>query len=270
MPGVHIQQGSGKEGRITRLILDRPDQRNAVSAAVLAELVSALGALAVDPGTRVVVLSGEGPDFCAGADVTELAEAREGRGPEAVEYGRALEAALSAIEAHPVPVIAQVQGAALGAGCQLVVVCDLAVAAQNARLGIPSARLGIVMTYRNIERLVLAVGPKRAAQLLYTGGAVTGQEAADWGLVNRAVPPSELESAASELAGTVADGAPLSIRGSKRGIAVALSAFGVDPDTESHRTAEFQLMEAEAFASGDLTEGIQAFRDRRAPRFEGR
>src|SRR5262245_56711264 len=115
MPGVRLEQGSDQEGRIARLILDRPAQRNAVSAAVLADLVSALVALAVDPLARVVVLSGDGPDFCAGADVTELAEARNGRGPEVVDYGRALEEALSAIQAHPVPVIAQVQGAALGA-----------------------------------------------------------------------------------------------------------------------------------------------------------
>jgi len=161
---VRVERGTGLPAGVVRVTLDRPQQRNAVSAEMVAELAARLSELSVDAEARVIVLSGEGPDFCAGADIAELTQARRGVGISGFEYGRALEELLSAIQAHPLPIIAQVHGAALGAGCQLVVACDLAVAEDNARLGIPSARLGIVLNYENIERLVLSVGPKRAGE----------------------------------------------------------------------------------------------------------
>jgi enoyl-CoA hydratase len=269
MGSIRMEREGLLPAGVVRLILDRPRQRNAVSAAMLAELASALGELAVDPGARVVILSGAGPDFCAGADFAELEAAREGTGAGAAEYGAHLDEVLAGIQANPLPVIAQVHGAALGAGCQLAVVCDLAVAAADARLGIPSARLGVVISYGNIERLVLAVGPKRAAEILYTGRVVSGEEGAAWGLVNRAVPEAELATVVEELAAQIAGAAPLSVRGSKRGIAVVLESLGLDPGAQGNRVMDFEMMAAEAFASQDLGEGIEAFRERRAPRFKG-
>jgi enoyl-CoA hydratase/carnithine racemase len=257
-----------RDGPVATVLLARPEARNAVSAAMLERLVAALGDLAVADDVRAVVLGGEGPDFCAGADFGELAGARSG--PEGIDYGRVFDEALAAIEHHPTPVIARVQGAALGAGCQLVTACDLAVAAEDARLGIPSARLGILINFENIQRLVLAVGPKRAAEVLVTSRRLPGVEAAAWGLVNRAVPAAELERATADLAAEVAEAAPLSVRGSKRGIRVVLENLSVDRFTEGHRVADFDMMAAAAFASEDLQEGIRAFRERRRPRFEGR
>jgi crotonobetainyl-CoA hydratase len=267
---LRIERGAGIAPGVLRLVLSRPEQRNAVSAAMLAELSGALAETAVDPEARVLILSGDGQDFCAGADIDELAEARRGPASEDIDYGRALEEVLSAIPSHPLPVMAQVHGVALGAACQLVVACDLAVAAVDARLGIPSSRLGVVPGYESIERLVLAVGPKRAGEILYAGRQVSGQEAAAWGLVNRAVPSAELRSATDELAAQIAQGAPLSVRASKRGIAVAQGRLRLDRFAEGYRVAVFDMMAAEAFASEDLGEGIEAFRERRAPRFEGR
>jgi len=257
-----------RAGPLARVVLERPEQRNAVSFAMLAELGAVLTQLATDEEARVVVLSGEGPDFCAGADFAELSEARASS--SGLQYGGAFEEVLRAIATHPVPVIAQVQGAALGAGCQLTVACDLAVAAEDARLGIPSARLGIVINYENVERLVLAVGPKRAGEILFTGRVVSGTEAAQWGLINRAVPAEDLTARTEELALTVAEAAPLAVRGSKRGIAVVLEGLSLNRFSEGHRVADFEMMAAEAFASDDLAEGIRAFRERRKPRFEGR
>jgi enoyl-CoA hydratase len=256
-----------RPGRVWRVTLARPEARNAVSAPMLEELAASLADAAVDPEARVILLAGEGPDFCAGADLGELDEAAGG--PGGMDYGRALEEVLRAMGTHPLPVVAAIQGAALGAGCQLAVACDLAVAASDARLGIPSARLGIVIGFENIERLVLAVGPRRAADVLLAGRTVSGEEAAAWGMVNEAVAPAALLDRAMELAGRIAEGAPMSVRTSKRGIRAVLEALSLDRQTAGHRVADFEMMAAQALQSDDLREGIAAFRERRPPEFRG-
>jgi enoyl-CoA hydratase/carnithine racemase len=255
-------------GRVWRITLNRPEARNAVSLAMLDELGVALEGAAADPEARVVLLSGAGADFCAGADLGELEEAV--RGPTGVEYGRAFEDALRRIADHPLPVVAVIQGAALGAGCQIAVACDLALAAVDASIGIPSARLGIVINHENIERLVLSVGPKRAADILVAGRTLSGEEAAGWGLVNEAVVPDALAERATALGERIADAAPLSVRGSKRGIRTVLERLALDRETEGFRVADFELMAAQAFSSDDLAEGIRAFRERRRPEFRGK
>jgi enoyl-CoA hydratase len=255
-------------GRIWRITLARPDQRNAVNAAMLGELLRALGDVAADRDARVVILSGEGRHFCAGADIEELAHATEG--PEGIDYGRALEEVMRSITDLPVPVLAVVQGNALGAGCQLVVACDLAIAAADATFGIPSARLGVVVGFENIQRLVLSVGPKRAGALLLGTRTISGERAAEWGLVGEAVPPEDLPDRALAYAEEIADAAPLSVQGSKRGIRQVLSHLSVDREVEGFRVADFDMMAADAFSSGDLKEGVAAFREKRKPEFRGK
>jgi enoyl-CoA hydratase/carnithine racemase len=256
------------DGPTMVIALNRPEQRNAVSSAMLEELLAAFGDLAADPACRVVVVRGAGPDFCAGADIDELERARTD--DSAVAYGRALEEVLRTITTHPVPVIAEVQGAALGAGCQLALACDLVVAATNARLGIPSARLGVVINYESVERLVLAVGPKRAGELLYTGRTISGDESVAWGLANAAVEPGALSARTQRLAVAVSGAAPLSVRGSKGGISSVLGALSIDRSAREDRVADFDTMAAQAMASEDLAEGLLAFRERRQPEFRGR
>jgi enoyl-CoA hydratase/carnithine racemase len=256
-----------RPGRVWKVTLARPEARNAVSAPMLEALGGILADAAVDPEARVILLAGEGRDFCAGADLGELDDAAGG--PGGTEYGRALEEVLAAIEGHPLPVVAAIHGAALGAGCQLAVACDLAVAASDARLGIPSARLGIVISFENIERLVLAVAPKRAADVLLAGRTLSGEEAAAWGMVNEAVAPEAVQDRATELAERIAEGAPLSVRTSKRGIRAVLEALSLDRETAGHRVADFDMMAAQALQSEDLREGIRAFRERRPPEFRG-
>jgi enoyl-CoA hydratase/carnithine racemase len=245
--------------------MDRPEQRNAVSGGMLTELSAAFAELAQDSRVRVVIVAGAGPDFCAGADFADL-----GQAPAGLDYGQRFEQVLRAIEGHPDPVIAEVQGSAFGAGCQIVVACDLAVVAEDARFAVPSGKLGIVVNYENIERLTLAVGPKRAGELLYSARIVTGPEAVAWGLANAAVPATDLQAEALKLAERVASLAPLSVRGAKRGVGLGRAHLTVDRGTEQQPLVEFDLLAAEALGSEDLQEGIAAFRERRSPRFKGK
>jgi enoyl-CoA hydratase len=265
MAGVSLIRA--EPGPVWRVVLARPEARNAVSEPMLAELLETLRDAATDPRARVILLSGDGPAFCAGADLGELDGAA--RGPGGARYEAALEEVLRAIADHPVPVVTAIHGAALGAGCQMAVACDLAVAAADARIGIPSSRLGIVINFENVQRLVVSVGPKRAASLLLTGQELSGRVAADWGLVNEAVSPGSLRERAEGLAEDIASNAPLSVRGSKRGIRTVLQKLSIDRETEGHLVVDFDMMAAQAFASEDLKEGLRAFRERRPPEFRG-
>jgi enoyl-CoA hydratase/carnithine racemase len=233
---------------------------------MLGELSTALADSAADPDARVLLLGGAGGHFCAGADLEEIGGEPA---PDGFGYGRALEVVLSAIEDHPLPVLARVEGAALGAGCQLLTACDLAVAADDARIGIPSARLGILLAYESIERLVLAIGPGPASRLLLLGGEVSGTVAASWGLVTEAVPADRVAARSAEVAEELASGAPLSVRGSKRGIRAVLRKLSVDREVEGYRVADVDMMAVDALASDDFREGLRARRERRPPEFRG-
>ena len=264
-----IEVERSPDGRTATVTLARTEQRNALSIPMLRDLTGALGDLAVQPGLRAVILAGGGPDFCAGADVAELSRIVADPGEAAIEFDRPFREALSAVADLPVPVVARVQGRALGGGCQLILACDLAVAEEDARLGIPAARLGIVIPYDSVERLVLAVGPRRAREMLYTGRVVAGTEAAAWGLVTAAAPAGRLDPAVDQVVGAIVDAAPLSVRASKRAVAAMLERLTQARPGESSATADFEMMAAQALASRDLAEGIAAFRERRAPEFRG-
>jgi len=257
-----------RDGSIGTVTLDRPEQRNAISIAMLEEITAAFAELGADSSLRVVVLAGEGDHFCAGADFSDLTMMT----PEGFDYGRSFEHAIDAMAACPVPVVAKVQGAALGAGCQIVGGSDLAIAAEDARFGIPAARLGLVINFENVQRLVLSVGVKRAGEILYTGRELSGLEAADWGLVNEAVPARALDARVRELCETIAAGAPLTARAFKRGIGIVVrhASLERERDGDADVIGEFDALASQAFASADLAEGVRAFRERRPPRFEGR
>jgi enoyl-CoA hydratase len=255
-----------EHGRVSILTLRRPEQRNALNEEMLDGLLDALAALAKEEDVRCVLLQGEGKHFCAGADFADVsAGAADG-----ARYGAGFENLLRAIEDHPVPIVAKVQGAALGAGCQILAAADLSVAAENAVIGIPSARLGLLLDLEKIGRLVRALGAPRVRELLLTGRSINGVEADEWGLVTLAVPPDELDTTAMELCDEVASAAPLSIRGSKAAIRDIMLRGALSRTVDAELFAEHDARALQALMSQDLQEGMRALKEGRPPEFEGR
>lgn len=259
----HVRVGAG---RVVTLTLARPEQRNALNVEMLGALTTALEDATADRGARCLMLGGEGKHFCAGADFGEVAAGAA----EGARYGAGFEALLRAIEEHPLPVLAKVQGAALGAGCQLLAACDLAVVASDARIGIPSARIGLLLDLEKIQRLVRAFGVVLVREMLLAGKELSGAEAAARGVVARAVPPGDLEVEAAEAAEAVASAAPLSVRGSKAAIRRVLDHGALEREAHPEAFAEHDQSAIRAITSEDLAEGLAALRERRPPDFRGR
>jgi enoyl-CoA hydratase len=259
---VRVQGG----GPVATITLARPEQRNALNGAMLAAFSDALKAVEADPDARCILLRGEGKHFCAGADFGDVTNGAE----KGARYGGAFEAMLRGIEEHPLPVVAKVQGAALGAGCQVLAACDLAVAGEDASVGIPSARLGILLDLEKIERLVRIIGVPTTRRMLLAGHTLNGTEAAACGLVTRAVPVAELDAAASALAEEIASCAPLSVRGSKAGIRTVLDHGALSRNADAALFGAHDEAALVALTSEDLVEGLTALRERRQPKFRGR
>src|SRR4051812_26139360 len=234
-------------GPVTLLTIDRPERRNAVDAATCKDLRGALDE-AVEEQARVVVLTGAGGHFCAGADLG---------GVHDEDFGASLRGLLDTLVSVPIPVIAAVSGAALGAGTQLAVACDLRVAAPDARFGIPAAKLGLMVDHWTVQRLALLAGHGPARAMLLAAEQVSGEDAVRLGLAQRA---GDLDAALA-WAADIARLAPLTIAGHK--LALTRLEAGLAPDEDvagAFRTA---------WASNDLVEGMTAFRERRAPDFHG-
>jgi len=256
-------------------VIDRPERRNALDAEHCLDL---LGRLEAAAGIRALVLTGEGSAFCSGADLgRRAADVGSGGGSEApsgaLEEGGgdslrpAFERLLSAVVDLPVPVIAAVNGPALGAGLQLAVACDLRVVSAQARLGIPASKLGVLLGAPNVARLAGVVGTAWARDLLITGRTVDAAEADRMGLVHRSAPDAAATvEVAIEWAIEISGLAPLTVAGHKRALNLVAEAAALGPDAR----AEIERLEAEAFASHDLSEGLAAFAEKRTPRFEGR
>ena len=235
------------DDRVGLLTIDRPERRNAIDATSCRALEEGLRGL-IDEGARVVVLTGGDGHFCAGADLG---------GVEDSEFRAALRSLLDAMVTVPVPVMACVAGAALGAGTQLAVACDLRVAAADARFGIPAAKLGLMVDHWTVQRLARLAGFGPAQAMLLAADEVSGARAFELGLVHRV---GGLDDALA-WAGSVAELAPLTLAGHKLAL-TRLETAAADPAVDAAVLA--------AWSSDDLAEGMAAFRERRRPDFKGR
>jgi enoyl-CoA hydratase/carnithine racemase len=247
----------GPAGRIT---LNRPERRNALSLALMEEVLAALDALSAEPGVRVIVIEGAGPAFSAGHDLSEMV------GRDLGFYEHLFDTCTRMMEAlHrvPQPVIAKVHGIATAAGCQLVASCDLVVAEEGARFATPGVRIGLFCSTPMVP-ISRAVGRKRALEMLLTGELIPARRAADWGLVNRVVPAERLEEEVVALVDAIAAASPLTV-------GIGKEAFYAQVERDEHGAYEYtkDVMSRNA-AAGDAQEGIGAFLEKRSPVWTGR
>ena len=243
------------------LRIDREDRLGALSRGMVEGLLAYADSVAADPGVRVLVLTGTGRGFIAGADITEYHGAAQA---EFDAYQRLSRRAFSAFSELPQPVIAAVNGYALGGGFELALCCDFIVASSAARFGLPEVDLGLLPGGGGTQRLARAIGVRATKELVMTGRRLRAEEAGRLGLAVRVVEPEELMPAALELAETLAARAPLAVREAKR-----LIDDGVQAPLDAAWTLEQRVLSG-LFATADAGEGIQAFVDKRDPAFRGR
>lgn len=251
-------QRSDPSPAVTLLTLNRPEAANALNTALAQELTAALTGLA-DP-CRAVIITGAGKHFCAGADLKE----REGMDEAAWETQHsALRAARDAVLYSPVPVIAAVNGAAMGGGLELALAADFIYAAEDAKFALTETKLGIMPGLGGVQLLARAAGEKRAREMLLTGAPVDAQKALEWGIINRLFPRDSLVNEALATAETIAANAPLSLKAIRASLREIMT-----PALSTDLALELALYRP-LLASQDRQEGIAAFNQKRKPVFTG-
>ncbi len=250
------------DGPISTITINRPESLNALNPDVLQGLILELGKIASNPAIRSVIITGKGPKaFVAGADIRSMSQL----GPRPIaDYVELGQRAMRAIESLEVPVIAAVNGFALGGGLELALACDLIVCGESAKLGQPEVNLGIIPGFGGTQRLIQRCGIGAARRLCYTGELVTAEEARVIGLADKVIPDTQLADEVKRLATTIASKAPLAVKGAKKVINRAYESLllsGLRLEVE-----EFLRL----FQTRDREEGMDAFIEKRAATFTGR
>jgi enoyl-CoA hydratase/carnithine racemase len=253
---------SRRHGPTLVLTLNRPERLNAVSLPMYARLLAELRAAAADRDVRCVVLTGQGRAFCVGADLKAHGE-EPPTGEERRRYVRTAQRVNRLIQVGPTPVVAAVNGHAVGAGLELALSSDFMIVAQEAKLRFPEISLGTFVGGGTVYTLAERVGTLKARELVYLGDFFLGREAVDMGVAWKAVPPDQVVPAALELAARLAEKAPLSLAWAKRLIGPA----GTMPRRRA-LALEARALER-IFGTRDWREGVEAFLEKRAPRFTG-
>ncbi|WP_242112129.1 enoyl-CoA hydratase-related protein [Luteimonas aquatica] len=249
-------------GAVRVVTVNRPDKLNALNAATLDALHAAFDAAAADEAVRAVVLTGAGPKaFVAGADIAEMAGLTPVQGRDFSQRGQRM---MRRVERMPKPVIAMINGFALGGGLELAMCCHLRIAADSAKVGQPEINLGLIPGFGGTQRLARLAGRAAALELCLLGAPIDAARAQQLGIVNRVLPAAELEAETMKLAAQLAAAAPLALRGILDCI-VHGSEIGLEEALE-FETAQFGLI----FSTQDMREGTAAFLERRKPAFHGR
>jgi enoyl-CoA hydratase len=253
--------------RVATIVLNRPDKRNALSPSLLGQFTDVLHRLREEGEVRCLVIRGAGEKaFCAGFDISEFpSEDKPGRLEELREKNP-VQTAFRAIHDFPYPVIAMVNGAAYGAGCELTMVCDIRIACEEARFSLPPVKLGIVYSAAGVLRVIHTIGLASAKEMFFTGRAFQAKRAQEMGLVHYVVSSQELSLFTSQMAREISENAPLSLSALK----AIFNRYQRLHSFPSDDTREFQELRDAAFASEDHQEGRRAFREKRKPVFKGR
>ena len=252
-----------KKDHIAKITLNRPEALNAIDPTTYMELHAAAEDIEADDEIRVVIITGKGRAFCAGADLKAIRSIL-GHADQVLKFLEGCHRAYNAIENLSVPVIAAVNGIALAGGIELVEACDIVIASETAQLGDQHANFGLVAGGGGTQRLTRQIGFKKAKELLLTGDWLSAKEAEALGLVNKVVPADKLEEAANEMAQKLAKKSPMASKCIKM-----LANKGIQADLYTGLQMEISAVAAH-FLTEDFAEGLKAFDERREPHFPGR
>ena len=250
-----------EEGLVSTLTLNRPDKLNALSSEVLTDLRSAIATIGANEGLRAAIITGAGKAFAAGADIAAMSNMTEQEGRD---FGALGHSVFDSIEKLRFPVIAAVNGFALGGGCELALACDFIYASSKAKFGQPEVGLGIIPGFGGTQRLPRRVGPAMGRELIYTGTMIGADEALRIGLANAVFAPDELLASAQKAAAGIASQGPIAVATAKR-----LITQGIEKPLLNANALEQDAFGA-CFETEDQAEGMTAFLEKRAAVFKGR
>jgi enoyl-CoA hydratase/carnithine racemase len=258
----HLQVTRAPDGHVVTVVINRPERHNAMNTALGEDLLACFEGLARDPDARAVVFTGAGEKaFCAGGDLKE----RQGMTDEAWRAQHVIfEQAAFRLLRCPVPVIAAVEGVALGGGCELAILSDFIVAGETAVFGMPETTLGIFPGIGGTQLLPRIVGAPLAKELIFTGRRLGAAEAKAVGLVNHVVPAGQARAKATEIAATIARNGPIAVRQAKKAIV-----YGSETDLDTAMVLAIEAYNA-TVVTEDRLEGVRAFNEKRHPQFKGR